>query len=612
MLQPAPQPAESTSSLRFDLALQRSRLAVYSVAFPLSLLFTLTGFNRITLLQATVTWATASASALLFSALYRRGLDRRLGVDLRPFWMGTDVLLVTLVLYFDGGEHSLWFILYLAGVAAAAFASGRRGAYLDMAACAAAYLALLVGMGQVRAPDQHLVNALARLGVLFGSAFFSIRGIADLEGKRALIERLRALDQDKLEALTRLTAELEERSRQLAEKGRQLETASRLKSEFLAAVSHELRTPMNSIIGFTQILQRRLGDVVGEKERKFLHNVLASANHLLGLINSLLDLSRIEAGKMEVFPEPVRLGEVCRETVDELRPAAEAKGVRLALEAGGEVPAVITDRARVKQVLLELGANAVKFSPAGASVTLRLAAVGPDQPPLGCEAVRVDVVDTGPGIARADQELVFEAFRQLHGGLDRPAEGAGLGLALVRKTLDLLGGAVALDSEPGRGSTFSVFVPVAAPASSGARLAVSPVPAAMSAAARPRVLVVEDDPNAAQLLALTLRAAGYETEQVRRGEDALGRVERDPPALITLDLLLPGVDGWEVLRRLRQHPSTRGIPVVVVSQVADRELAATLGVDEFFVKPVAEEALVRRVGELVAPAGGGVPAPPTA
>lgn len=218
--------------------------------------------------------------------------------------------------------------------------------------------------------------------------------------------------------------------------------------------------------------------------------------------------------------------------------------------------------------------------------------------------MRIDVVDHGPGISEADREAIFDEFRQLHGGPDRQAEGTGLGLALVRRILQMLGGAVTVASRVGEGSTFSVHLPLEPPEPSRpvySTLAVSewgaggePPPAAH----RPRVLIIEDDPNAGRLLANALEAAGYATSHVSRGEDALQHIAEEPPDVVTLDVILPGVDGWEVLKRLKERSSTRGIPVVIVSVTDDRELAVALGADDFFVKPVPRDTLVSRVRQL--------------
>jgi len=595
------------SRLRFHLAMQKSRVAVYSIAFPVVLLLTFTGFHRIRPLEAVVVWGLACLSALGVAALYRAGLDRRWGVDLEPVWMGIDVVLVTLVVWGDGGDVSLWFILYTSNVASAAFVSGRRGAYLMMAACSAAYIGLLMGMGQIQGLDQGLFHAVCRLAILFGSAFYALRSIAGVQHKRALIRELRALDQAKLAQLTRLNAELDHQSRVLAEQNRRVEVANQLKSAFLARMSHELRTPMNSILGFTQILQKKLAGRVDERESKFLDNVLSSGNHLLGLINDLLDLSKIEAGRMEVFPEPVTADETCGHACELMRALAEERGVQLALEVAEDAPRIVTDRAKLEQVLLNLVSNAVKFSPRGSTVRVRASARAPGEPPLEEGGLRIDVVDQGPGIRAEDQGLIFEEFRQVARAANRPGEGTGLGLTLVKRLLELQGGAVEVISAPGHGATFSAFLPLRSRIPPGQ---LAPQPAAVAPAieaaepgqpARPRVLIVEDDPNAAQLLAKTLEEAGYATTQARWGEEALQLIESDPPAAVTLDLILPGVDGWEVLKALKDKPSTRGIPVVIVSVIDSRELAVALGADDFFVKPAPHDELVRRIRELAGP-----------
>ncbi len=285
--------------------------------------------------------------------------------------------------------------------------------------------------------------------------------------------RLRSFARDKalLEArVTERTAALDEKVHQLEvserraheSEARALE-ASRAKSVFLSNMSHELRTPLNSIIGFSQILEDRLIDQLSEKHRRFLSNIRRSGEHLLQLINDLLDLSKIEAGRMEVRAEPLDPAAVIHEVRELMRGISAEKKVEIEVEAPPRLPSLTTDPAKLRQVLLNLLANAVKFSPPGSVVTVRAAPVFATEPPLHEDGVRIDVVDRGIGIAAHHQELIFEEFRQVESDLARSSEGTGLGLALVRRLLELQGGLIQLDSAVGRGSTFTVFLPRVAP-----------------------------------------------------------------------------------------------------------------------------------------------------
>ena len=308
----------------------------------------------------------------------------------------------------------------------------------------------------------------------------------------ALVAMVLAFLHWRLRSFARATALLEarvtERTAALDEKVHQLEVserrahesearaleASRAKSVFLSNMSHELRTPLNSIIGFSQILEDRLVDQLSEKHRRFLSNIRRSGEHLLQLINDLLDLSKIEAGRMEVRAEPLDPAAVIHEVRELMRGISAEKKVEIEVEAPPRLPSLTTDPAKLRQVLLNLLANAVKFSPPGSVVTVRATPVYASEPPLHEDGVRIDVVDRGIGIAAHHQELIFEEFRQVESDLARSSEGTGLGLALVRRLLELQGGLIQLDSAVGRGSTFTVFLPRVAPSRrrAGAVLAV--------------------------------------------------------------------------------------------------------------------------------------------
>jgi signal transduction histidine kinase/ligand-binding sensor domain-containing protein len=262
------------------------------------------------------------------------------------------------------------------------------------------------------------------------------------------------------------TAALDEKVHQLEESERRAHQseataleASRAKSVFLSNMSHELRTPLNSIIGFSQILEDRLAGELSEKHRRFLTNIHRSGEHLLQLINDLLDLSKIEAGRMELRAETLDAAPLIHELRELMRGISAEKRVEIELELPARLPSLTTDPAKLRQVMLNLLSNAVKFSPPGSVVTVRAAPVFAGEPPLHEDGVRIDVVDRGVGIAPHHQEMIFEEFRQVESDLARSSEGTGLGLALVRRLVDLQGGIIRLESTLGRGSTFSVFLP---------------------------------------------------------------------------------------------------------------------------------------------------------
>jgi signal transduction histidine kinase len=342
----------------------------------------------------------------------------------------------------------------------------------------------------------------------------------------------------------------------LASNNEELARANRLKSEFLASMSHELRTPLNAVIGFSELLVAEISGPVNAEQREYLGDIHNSGRHLLSLINDVLDLSKIEAGRMSVAREPLDLRVPAREAGELVRSLAIKKNLTLQLVAPREV-VCFGDSQRIRQVVLNLLSNAVKFTPAGGTITVEL------RPGSGADAGsgEILVTDTGIGIAPADQSLIFEAFRQVEGGQSRQYEGTGLGLALVRKFVEAMGGTVVVRSELGKGSCFTVRLPLQRPAD----VALVPDPPAAA-----RVLVAEDDGANRQLLGRILRARGLDVTLVENGQQAIDALERDLPSAVVLDLMMPLKDGFSVLERLRALPGGGQVGVLVLSA---REMA---------------------------------------
>jgi signal transduction histidine kinase/CheY-like chemotaxis protein len=372
-----------------------------------------------------------------------------------------------------------------------------------------------------------------------------------------------------------------------------LEEATRLKSEFLANMSHELRTPLNAVIGFSELL---LDAPEGEGDRAtdlaYLGTIHRNGQHLLALINDVLDLAKVEAGKMELRPERFDLDELVAQAVGMVAPLARRR--RIALGVAGTAGAVVADAGKVKQMLLNLLSNAIKFTPEEGGVRVETA--------RETDRVRLTVVDTGIGIAPEHHERIFHEFQQVDGAASRRYEGTGLGLALTRRFAELHGGRVWVESAPGAGSRFHLVLPdrdapaePAEPAGTPAGRGAAAPAADAAAAGRPLVLVVEDEPQAANLLALYLARGGYRTELARDGAEALEKARALRPDAITLDIMLPRLDGWEVLRGLKDDAATRDIPVVVASVVDNQSLGYALGAVDYFVKPIDRRALLARL-----------------
>jgi signal transduction histidine kinase/DNA-binding response OmpR family regulator len=367
----------------------------------------------------------------------------------------------------------------------------------------------------------------------------------------------------------------------------ELEKASRLKSEFLANMSHELRTPLNAILGFSELLQD--GGETADTRQVYLRTIHDSGAHLLALINDILDLAKVEAGRMDLYLEEVDAPEIVGGVVATIQPLAERKHITVAALSDDGLR-LTADAGKVKQILYNLLSNAIKFTPEGGLVTIRTSAAG--------EIIRFSVTDTGIGIAEQDQERVFHEFQQVDGAASRHYEGTGLGLALTRRFAELHGGRIWLESRLGHGSTFHVEIP-AQPLKPEQLVSTDgmllPLGAVSMNGAAPLVLVVEDDAKSANLLCAYLTREGYRSHVVADGLDVLDQARSLQPVAITLDILLPNVDGWELLRLLKADESTRDIPVVITSVVDDEHLGYALGAADYIVKPVERQTLLTRL-----------------
>jgi signal transduction histidine kinase/DNA-binding response OmpR family regulator len=380
-----------------------------------------------------------------------------------------------------------------------------------------------------------------------------------------------------------------ERENVLADRERlivDLQSASAAKSDFLAAMSHELRTPLNAIIGFSELLLRPLtpsGHDAATVE-EFAGHIHGSGLHLLELINEVLDLAKVEAGRLDLRPTVFDFDDLVQRTVETMRPLADRKSIGLTVTSTGRSD-VEADQGRIRQVVFNLLSNAIKFTPDGGTVRADLSAEG--------DMVRLDVVDTGMGIAAADQDAIFEAFRQVRAE-SATQEGTGLGLTLSRQLIEAHGGRITLESAIGRGSRFTVFLPIAPPVADALPVALEPP----VQDGQPLILAIEDDPAAAELLRVYLEEAGYATAVAPDGRTGLEWATALRPVAIILDILLPDLDGWDVLQRLKGNDATRDVPVIVVSVVDDAPLGFALGAVDYFVKPVGREALLGSLGLL--------------
>jgi signal transduction histidine kinase/DNA-binding response OmpR family regulator len=461
----------------------------------------------------------------------------------------------------------------------AALVSANSADYTDsrriflVAAAAAILLALLFGFAMSSSLSRPVQRMDARLAEL-AEGDFSQR-----------------VDVPNRDELGTLASNLNRMNDELGELYRKLETASRAKSDFLANMSHELRTPLNAIIGFSEVLLERTFGPLNAKQAEYLGDIVTSGRHLLLLINDTLDLSKIEAGKMELELSTFGLPAVLEDGVTMVREQAARHRIECSVHVGPELDEVEADERKVKQVVFNLLSNAVKFTPDGGRVDVRAHRAG--------DVAEVSVADTGVGIDPDDQVRIFQEFQQAG-----QQEGSGLGLALARSLVELHGGRLWVESEPGSGSTFTFTLPVhqatePEKAESALADAATPTEARPSGAPPATVLLIEDDQRSVELLTLYLERDGFEV--VARGDGLAGieTARRLRPDAIVLDIMLPELSGWEFLSLVKADETTAPIPVVIVSMLDERGKGLALGAAAYLVKPVSRDKLLATLRPIV-------------
>lgn len=391
--------------------------------------------------------------------------------------------------------------------------------------------------------------------------------------------------QQQSEELHQQTEELQQQAAELAHQRAQVEEADRLKSQFLSNMSHELRTPLNSIMALSQLMLVRGTGTTPDKEAEYLKIIERNGRHLLNLINDILDLSKIESGRMDVSLSTFQPEEVVQRALEVARPLAEAKGLAMNVEIP-QVPEITTDKDKVHQILLNLLSNAVKFTDKG-QIDVRISAAD--------DKVRFAVQDTGIGISEADLADVFDEFRQADGSTTRRHEGTGLGLSIGQKLARMLGGQITFETEEGQGSTFTLTLPIRSSASTDRGAVTSRRRTARPKSQARNILVVDDDPSVRNLLQTYLTESGYNVLLAANGQEALTMARSHSLHAITLDVLMPDMDGWEVIRELKADTRTASVPILVISVTEDRATALALGASGFLTKPVDRHILL---GEL--------------
>jgi signal transduction histidine kinase len=404
--------------------------------------------------------------------------------------------------------------------------------------------------------------------------------------RQSLVARLK----DSNRYLMRQHAALRRADEEILQVNRQLEQSSRYKSEFLANMSHELRTPLNAIMGFSEILLDLTMNLTAGERTEFLRNIHSSGQHLLGLINDILDLAKIEAGKMDLHPEEMPVMEALQEITAILDPMARQQGLQLRTVGAADAGVIKADRSKFKQVLYNLLSNAVKFTPAPGTITVSVK----DSP----EQLTVSVEDTGIGMKAEDLPKLFREFEQIDGSYTRRYQGTGLGLALCRRFVEMHGGRIWAESQFGKGSIFTFTIPrERRPA------AVTPVEEAaptLETMELPLALVIEDDPASSQRMTAEIQGVGFRVAHAFDGEQAVRKAMEILPDLLVMETVLPVKDGWQVLQELRARAATADVPVLVCSVTRNQALMDQFGVAGYVAKPWATQTMqdeLRRIGQ---------------
>ena len=358
----------------------------------------------------------------------------------------------------------------------------------------------------------------------------------------------------------------------------------RLKSQFLANMSHELRTPLNSIIGFSRVILKGIDGPVTELQQQDLTAIYNSGQHLLGLINDILDLSKIEAGKMELAFDEVNISDIATSVLSTMSGLVKDRPIQLKRNIEPNLPTVRADAIRVRQVMINLLSNAAKFTEEGDI----LVDVGLKRGPTGRNEIRVSVTDTGPGISKQDQEKLFQAFSQVDDSPTRKTGGTGLGLSICQQLINMHGGRIWVDSEVGKGSTFHFTLPLFRKEREGDT----------TPTGNKIILSIDDDTQVIGLYDRYLQPQGYQVVPLTDPSRAVERVRQLKPFAITLDIMMPGIDGWQVLDALKSDSVARHIPVIVCSIIEDLEKGFNLGATDYLVKPILEDDLVNALDRL--------------
>jgi signal transduction histidine kinase/CheY-like chemotaxis protein len=417
--------------------------------------------------------------------------------------------------------------------------------------------------------------------------------LRDITERKAGEQEVRALNQGLEARVIARTAELKAANTELDFRNREVELATKMKSKFLASMSHELRTPLNAIMGFSDLLAEGIPGDLNTKQKRFVNHIKEGSTHLLQLINDILDLSKIEAGQLELRCEEFQIKAALSEVLSTIQPLAMAKNIQV--EQITETDAhVYTDRVRFKQILYNLLSNAVKFTPKAGRITIECCVTG--------NSVCISVADTGVGIRAEDHAVIFEEFRQVERPAGTTQEGTGLGLSITKRLVEQQGGSISLESEVGKGSRFTFTLPGRSRGSKNPPANEPPSPAIVMVEGRekPLILIVDDELTARELLASYL-SPKYRIAMAESGAEAIQKAQQLHPDAITLDVMMPGSNGLETLTALRQQPDTANIPIIIVSVVDEKQAGFALGATDYLIKPIRKSVVLESIRKYVQP-----------
>jgi signal transduction histidine kinase/DNA-binding response OmpR family regulator len=524
------------------------------------------------------------------------------GGQLESHWIGTNEILLARSIVLDGKQSGVVYLrsdveiirqrleLYL-GIASIVLFMSLLAALVVSAIFRRSVAQPIIRLAEV-ARDVSLNNAYSvRVPRLHGHGEVSVlidafnEMMAQIEKGKASLQQahdeLELRVEERTAELVAAQKEVEAFSQSVLRAKEDVERASRFKDQFLSTMSHELRTPLNAVLGFSELLTDARYGPLTERQARYVNHIHTSGQHLLRLINDILDLSKIEAGRLQLNIESVPVQMAFADVCESLQPLVDKSAHRLIQDAEPGLT-LQADGTRFRQMLMNLLGNAIKFTPKGGRIELAARQAG--------EFVRIEVRDSGPGIPPEEKQRIFEAFHRM-GQSDKAAEGTGLGLAITRRLVELHGGRLDVESRPGSGSCFYFTIPSA----SAPQAQIDSIGAANAGSKAARILVVEDDASSAYLLESQLSSAGYQVTICNQPQQAVQMAIELQPEIITLDVVMLPINGWDVLSKLKGDPRTANIGVVMVTVMDQRNAGGLFGADEYIVKPVDKSILLGAV-----------------